>query len=225
MFKIRKKIDNESFNKMEEISLYNGKKAYLEYVNDNPQSFIIRAKDCHGNVVGTCYFNIEKLFKRKLSEEERQERSAYFGGLDNTPVTESIYIDNYTKRNYKIEQNVLYDKKDGKEIAYYFDFAKCHLQIIEIKDKEYFKTGLGTLMFKVMEQFAIQEQCFQIYARYQPYGDFASGTHSFYIKNGFTIEADHVDRKCYATKNLPLRTTNTSAVTSPSSPTKDGEGK
>ena len=59
MFKIRKKIDNESFNKMEEFSLYNGKKAYLEYVNDNPQSFIIRAKDCHGNVVGACYFNIE----------------------------------------------------------------------------------------------------------------------------------------------------------------------
>lgn len=223
MFKIRAKINDENVKKVENFSLYKNKEVSLEYLNVNPQSFIIKAKDCHGNVVGSCYFNIEKLFKRKLSEKERQEKSAYYGGLDKTPMTESIYIDNYTKRTYKIEQNVLYDKKGGKEIPYYFEFAKCHLKIIEIKDKEYFKTGLGTLMFKVMEKFAIQEQCSQIYARYQPYGDFASGTRSFYIKNGFTIEADHVDKKCYATKNLPLRTTNTSA--SATSPTKDGEGK
>ena len=67
----------------------------------------------------------------------------------------------------------------------------CILDEIEITDKEYFKIGLGSLLFKKMEAFAKSNDCQEIVGWFYPNGEFWHGAKDFYIKNGFTFKQDN----------------------------------
>ena len=205
------------------VELFYGKHAFLEFVFDDATSYIVRAYDTNDKnktVVGCCYFNIEKLFQRQLRPEERLASAPYFHGLEKTPKTTEIYVTKRDMHKYRIDGDVLTFRTKGRDEQFPLKFAKCHLESIEIKKKEFFQTGLGTAMLKTMEAFAIANSCFQIYAHFQPYGDFACGSRRFYNRNGFTIEYDPCDNKQYATKLLPKKEKSSTA-----SPTKNGGGK
>lgn len=187
------------------VELVGGKHAKLEFVTDDDTSYIIRAYDDENNVVGSCYFDIEKLFQRHLSDDERIAVSSYFGGLEKTPTTSEVYVTKKDLPRYEIDGRVLSCKTHGVMQKFPLKFAKCHLESIEIKSEEFFKTGLGFAMLGVMEKFARANDCFQIYATFCPFGKFASGSRKFYERNGFSIEYDPCDHKQYATKPLPQK--------------------
>lgn len=191
-------------NHMEEnltrIELFGGKHALIEFVFDDDTSYIIRAYDDEMNVVGCCYFDIEKLFQRQLSPEERLANAKYRGSLEKTPKTCELFVTKKDLHKYNIKENVLIFKTHGVEKPFPLKWAKCKLDLIEIKRKDFFMVGLGTAMYKIMEDFALKNDCTQIYAHFQPIGQFSSGSRKFYEHNGFTIEFDPVDQKQYATK-------------------------
>ncbi len=174
---------------MKEITLYNDKSVFLKFKKCQ-KYYTIESFDDAGKLIGYCCFDIEKLFEKI----EKSNQKKY------------IYLDRSNENEYKIKNNLLfYQNKDGQEEIYHLNHAKCKMKCIEIKSAEFFKTGLGSAMFKEMENYAKQEQCCQIYARYQPYGEFANGTSSFYIKNGFSIEKDPYDKCYFATKDLTYK--------------------
>jgi len=195
------------------VELFMGKHAFLEFVEDDSTSYIIRAYDDDMNVVGCCYFDIESLFQRNLSENERIEKSPFFGGLEKTPKTSEIYVTKATLDKYDIDGKILTFISKGKTLKFLLKFARCRLGLIEIKRRDFFKTGLGTTMLKVMENFATQHFCTSVYAHYQPLGDFSSGSRRFYDRNGFKIEYDPCDHKNYASKELAPAKTNTTPRT------------
>ncbi len=169
---------------MKKVTLYNDKSVLLKF-SKRKNYYLIQSFDDDGKLVGYCHFNIEKVFENK------------------TDVNNYIYVDRSNERDFEIKNNMLfYHNKSGREEVYHFKFAKCDLQCIEITNFEYFKTGLGSVMFKEMEKYAKKEQCCQIYAHYQPYGKLATGTPKFYLNNGFTIEKDPYDKRYYAIKDL-----------------------
>lgn len=200
---------------LKRIELYGGKHVFLEFVYDDDTSYIIRAYDSNEEtreVVGCCYFDIEKLFQRKLSQEERLANAVYFGGIAKTPETSELFVTKKDLHKYNINDNILTFRTHGVDRQFPLKFAKCKLELIEIKRKDFFKTGLGTAMLNVMQSFAIANDCFEIYALFCPLGDFASGSRKFYVKNGFTFDYDPCDHKTYATKFLP-KMTKTNIVT------------
>ncbi len=187
------------------IELFYGKHAFIEMIFDDDTSYIIRAYDDDKNVVGCCYFDIEKLYQRQLTQEERLSNSPHFGGIDKTPETSELFVTKKDLHKYNISDNVLTFRTRGSVKTFPLKWAKCKLELIQIKRKDFFMVGLGTAMYKIMEDFAIKNDCTQIYAHFQPIGEFSSGSRRFYNHNGFSIEFDPIDQKHYATKPLPQK--------------------
>ncbi len=190
---------------LKRIELFGGKHAFLEFVSDDTTSYIVRAYDCDSeerNVVAVCYFDIERLFQRHLSENEILKNAQYFGGIEKTPKTSELFLKKKDLPNYNIKNNILIFKTHGIDKLFPLKFAKCYLESIEIKNEEYFKVGLGSAMLKVVEAFAIANDRYMMYAHYAPYGKFQTGTKNFYMKNGFIKEFDACDGKMYANKFL-----------------------
>ena len=197
--------NNNMGNGLKKIDLYGGKSVFLEMILDDDTSYIIRAYSGL-DVVGVCYFDIEKFYQRKLSHDERLANAPFFGGIEKTPKTCEILTTKKDKDKYIIKDNLLLFKSRGKWHYFPLQWAKCELELIEIKHKDFFKTGLGTAMLKTMEEFILQDGCTQIYAHFQPIGAFAKGSRKFYERNGFSIEHDPCDQKDYATKFLSKST-------------------
>lgn len=188
---------------LKRIELFSGKHALLEMVFDDDTSYIIRAYDDEMNVVGCCYFDIEKLFQRQLSPEERLANAKYRGGLEKTPKTSELLVTKKDLHKYNVKDNILTFRTRGIDKHFPLKWAKCKLELIEIKRKDFFMVGLGTAMYKIMEDFALKNDCSQIYAHFQPIGQFSSGSRRFYEHNGFSIEFDPSEQQHIATKILP----------------------
>ncbi len=192
---------------MDKIELYKGKTAYVEFVTDDDTSYIIRAyiiDDENKRVeVGSCYFDIERFYQRKLRDEERLAKAQYFGGIMKTPETSEILVRKRDEHKYNIKGHTLIFKTKGRYEKFPLKFAKCHLEFIQVTHIDYLKVGLGTAMLKIMKQFALMNKCYEIYAHFQPYGMFANCSRTFYKKNGFSFDYDAHEQKSYVTLFLP----------------------
>lgn len=205
---------------MKKITLSNSEPVTLIFKNDDPHSYIIEAYNQNDIRVGYCYFNIIKTFERDLTEDELAMLRRV---CSNPHKTSTLIIDKSDKDDFQIANDILYYVNKNKIEEFNLTSAKCHMELISVEQKEYSNVGLGTTMFKEMEEFALREKCTEIYAIYEPYGAFADISPYFYQNNGFRIYYD-LKRMCScATKDLTQHRKN-STLNKVSQTKRDGKG-
>lgn len=167
------------------IKLKNGKTATL-YHTSFPEQNIITAQDFFGHIIAKCAYSILYTFSHEINNP-----------ANNLP-SKTIY--------HKFGKNIIKEKDfngeylklkitDNKEVLCQLEKKECELLHIEILDEKYFQVGLGSAMFKEIEQIAKEDKCERIYAKYSPFGNFSMGSYSFYIRNGFHFETSNKGEK------------------------------
>ena len=167
------------------IALKNGKHASLEFYL-LPEIFSIYALDDKENVVGQLSFEILRKFVHTFSKEECQNEAislenylSMLKGEDEIDVTQS------NQDKFDIKGDIL--MKNGKE--YHLKRSVAYLNLIEIKDENFFQVGLGSAMHKEMEDFVRANGCDEIRIfSYYPFGPFQSGTRAFYEHSGYVFD-------------------------------------
>ena len=176
------------------ISLKNEKSAILT-IEKQDECCYIWAHDKNFNRIGFCQFSIYKKYSKRLDEEKRVLfAKKHKTSLEKVPYELNICV---SEKNATLKNEELLLKKDfvinGEILTlsngnqYQFKNNMCELARIEILDEDFFKVGLGTSMFKLMEKYIKQKKCTEIEAFYLPNGRFQSGTHDFYVRNGFSF--------------------------------------
>lgn len=204
---------------MKKITLSNGESVNLIFNDSNSSSYVIEAYNQSNTRVGYCYFSITKKYERDLTEDELAILRRV---CSNPKKTSTLVVDKSNKDHFQIANDILYYINKGKVEEFHLTSAKCRLELISVEQEQFSNVGLGTAMFKEMEEIALKEKCTQIYATYEPYGAFAESSPYFYQKNGFRIYFDLKKMCSLATKNLPQNTK--TAFTSKNSQTKE-DGK
>ena len=165
--------------------LKNGQQVKLEFYH-LPDIFSIYALDKNNEIVGILSFEIMKRFVCVLSEQERQAEAK----ARNVPlfmVKKQMQIDVFqsSMKMYDIQGDVLL--YDGEK--YMLEKTSAILDLIEIKDRNFFQVGLGSAMHKEMENFVRETNCDEIrLALYYPFGEFQNGTRAFYEHMGYVFE-------------------------------------
>ena len=172
------------------IVLKNGQTVSLDFY-ELPDGFSIYAIDKNNEIVGLLSFEILRKFVYVFSEEERQNEAKRYK-LPLYMINEELHIDvpQVSQDKYDIRGDFLFD--DGKKFSLRNSIA--FLNLIEIKDKNFFQVGLGSAMHKEMEAFAREQRCDEIrLSLYYPFGDFKCGTHAFYEHVGYIFgKADDI---------------------------------
>ena len=172
---------------MKKITLSNGESVNLIFNDSNSSSYVIEAYNQSNTRVGYCYFSITKKYERDLTEDELAMLRRV---CSNPKKTSTLVVDKSNKDHFQIANDILYYINKGKVEEFHLTSAKCRLELISVEQEQFSNVGLGTAMFKEMEEIALKEKCTQIYATYEPYGAFAESSPYFYQKNGFRIYFD-----------------------------------
>lgn len=156
-------------------------------------NFIVCAVDENNKIVGKCVFEIvtreiKSISSPKFNGQEKyliKDKNILNGNINSSIVSQEFIKEN----NLKIGSNL----------------SICKLSQIEILSEDFFKVGLGTLMIKKMEEFAVSKNCQKISGWFYPNGNFWYGASSFYSKNGFNFIKDekgitHITKTLQASK-------------------------
>ncbi len=165
------------------IVLKNGQSVKLEFYQF-PELNSIYAVDKNESIVGILSFEIMHKYVCPLSKEENLEM---------------IHKNVTSVQKNELEINVLQSNRDIFDIKdnvltigewkYKLKKSSAILDLIEIKDKNFFQVGLGSAMHKEMEDFAQKEGCSEIrLAHYFPIGEFAHGARPFYEHKGYVFK-------------------------------------
>ena len=163
----------------EKIKLKNGNFAYITLVSTK-DNYMITAAEEEGRIVAKCIFEIltQKVSLIKDTKIKKLE-GKYL--VKRTNSLNKSFTSQIVDKNFLTTNNLQYNSKVNL----------CILDEIEITDKEYFKIGLGSFLFKKMEAFAKSNDCQEIVGWFYPNGEFWHGAKDFYIKNGFTFKQDN----------------------------------
>lgn len=151
-------------------------------------------------IVATCNYNIIKVFNRDLTRRDIFLRDRH--NLNQTIVERMTQL-TITSKEMPIYKKLINDNSllvDGQ--AYKLRDAYCQLDNIEIKNKDYYKIGVGSFIIKNLQNYAIQQKCTRIQGWYFPNGDFIDGSKDFYVRNGFEFVEDK--NKTYVIKHLQI---------------------
>lgn len=75
-------------------------------------------------------------------------------------------------------------------VWFYLKNRTCYINRIEIKRENYSHMGIGTMLLKHMEKFAMKNYCYNIDGRFYPFGELGKHARAFYIKNDYQIYKD-----------------------------------
>lgn len=142
-------------------------------------NYIFTAIDAKNNIVAKCVF---KILRREVTYLANTKLKKYEGKylIKDTNQLNKSASSKIVEESYILKNNL------SKNSNIYV----CQLDLIEITDENYFKTGLGSLIFKKMEEFAKTQNCQEIVGWFYPNGNLWYGAKDFYIKNGFSFEQD-----------------------------------
>lgn len=163
------------------IKLKGDKIAYLS-LQDISGACNIFARDENGTLIGECIFNFAYICSRPLTEHQRSMYAKLYKiPFEKTPKS----IETKIVKNEPL--NITHDKKAiiKNNHIYKINTTICELAYIDVLEKEYYKVGLGTQMFKEMEKIAFSENCDMIEALFIPYGEFQLSSKEFYKRHGF----------------------------------------
>ncbi len=161
-------------------------KLTLSRIKDD-NSYYINATS--GNsLVGRCKFDIIKVFARPLSNKERSMYALRHKTDLNAPNDIEVKRTDLNAPNNTITIN-------GH--TYSLKYSYCDLDKIEVLDKVFISVGLGSSMYKMLEEYAIHKGCCKVEVYCYPYGEFRTSTIGFYSRNGFKFT-----KNSYATKDL-----------------------
>lgn len=143
--------------------------------------YLMVAQDAKHNIVGVCKFSIELHYARPLEEKSRAlYAKRHKTSIDNAPTEKVIRVGSDGDK-YDITYNTL--TFNGK--VHRYKQSVCELGDIEVLDERFYKVGLGSAMYEVVEKIALENDCNLVEAYYYPNGKFEFGAHDFYVRNGF----------------------------------------
>ena len=163
----------------EKTKLKNGKFVYINLFNTK-DNYIITASNEEGHIVAKCIFEISTQEVRLIKDTKIKKFEGKYLVKRTNPLNKS-FTSQIVDKNFLTTNYLQCNSKVNL----------CMLDEIEITDKEYFKIGLGSLLFKKVEMFAKSNDCQEIMGWFYPNGDFWHGAKAFYIKNGFTFKQDN----------------------------------
>ena len=163
----------------EKIKLKNGKFVYINLFSTK-DNYTITAAEEEGRIVAKCIFEILTQKVSLIKDTKIKKFEGKYLIKKTNPLNNS-FTSQIVDKNFLAANNLQDNLKANL----------CILDEIEIMDKEYFKVGLGSLLFKKMETFANSNGCKEIVGWFYPNGDFWHGAKTFYIKNGFTFKQDN----------------------------------
>lgn len=82
------------------------------------------------------------------------------------------------------------NKEEIASIWFKLKNRTCYLNRIEITQNSYARKGIGTMLIKCMESFAVKHYCFSVDGRFYPFGDLGQHARAFYTKNGYNLYKD-----------------------------------
>lgn len=189
------------------VVLKNGLNVNLEFYQ-LPDIFSIYAIDQRNEIVGLLSFEIMRRFVCERHEEEYQKMSLMLGiPVSKLKEQDVIDVTQSDQDKYDIHGDFLI--VDGQK--YDLKQTVAFLDLIEIKDQDFFQVGLGSAMHKLMEKFAKANGCDEIrIPLYYPFGEFRSGTRTFYENVGYVFDTNglkvtkHLDCKEQIAEGTPL---------------------
>lgn len=163
----------------EKTKLKNGKFVYINLFSTK-DNYMITAAEEEGRIVAKCIFEISTQKVSIIKDTKIKKLEGKYLIKKTNPLNNS-FTSQIVDKNFLAINNLQNISKVNL----------CMLDEIEITDKEYFKIGLGSLLFKKMEAFVKSNDCQEIVGWFYPNGDFWHGAKAFYINNGFTFKQDN----------------------------------